>query len=60
MLWCDFRTTYFMRECQPTCALAVNVERVPLLELELPTDPCAVKVLEAVDLWDLWSLLLYC
>ena len=39
----------------------VKVKIVPLFELELSIDPCAVKVLNrAVDLWDLWSLLLYC
>ena len=42
-------------------AWAVKVKIVPLFELDLSIDPCAVEVLDkAVDLWDLWSLLLYC
>ena len=58
MLGCDFHTAFFKLECQPsTCASAVNIKIVSLLELELPTqeltDTCAVKVLKAVDLWDL-------
>ena len=38
MLVCGFHTAFFKQECQPsTCVSAVEVEIVPLLELELPT-----------------------
>ena len=41
-------------------AWAIKIEIVPLMELKLPIDPRAVKVLDmAVNLCDLWSLLLY-
>ena len=42
-------------------AWAIKIEIVPLMELELAIDLCAVKVLDkAINLWDMWSLLLYC